>query len=117
MRTKGATEVKPKMLALLEEVAAGEQIEITKQGRVVARLVPARGPHALRGQFSEVARPRTTNCSPPMLAETSGDHGLVGHSCAPMVACRASSAIPSAQDECGPRRIPALRVAARLERR
>lgn len=55
VRTMGATEVKAKMLALLEEVAAGEQIEITKHGRVVARLVPARGPRALRGQFSEVA--------------------------------------------------------------
>lgn len=40
----GAAEVKAKMLALLGEVPAGEQIEITKHGRVVARLVPARGP-------------------------------------------------------------------------
>lgn len=44
-----ATEVKAKILALLDEVAAGEEIEITKHGRTIARLVPARGPHALYG--------------------------------------------------------------------
>jgi antitoxin (DNA-binding transcriptional repressor) of toxin-antitoxin stability system len=31
-------------------------VEITKHGRVVARLVPATGPHALRGRLSGVAR-------------------------------------------------------------
>lgn len=50
-----ATEVKAKILALLDEVANGEQIEITKHGRVVAKLVPAGGPHALRGRFTAVA--------------------------------------------------------------
>jgi len=50
-----ATEVKAKILALLDEVANGEQIEITKHGRVVARLVPANGPHALLGRFTGVA--------------------------------------------------------------
>ncbi len=55
VRTMGATEAKAKMLALLEQVAAGDEVEITKHGRVVARLVPARGPHALKGQFAGVA--------------------------------------------------------------
>lgn len=43
-----ATEAKAKILALLDEVAAGQEVEITKHGRTVARLVPARGPHALK---------------------------------------------------------------------
>lgn len=50
-----ATEAKAKMLALLDKVAAGEEVEITKHGRTVARLVPAAGPHALRGSLIGVA--------------------------------------------------------------
>ncbi len=50
-----ATEAKARILALLDEVADGEEIEITKHGRVVARLVPATGPHALRGVAAGVA--------------------------------------------------------------
>jgi prevent-host-death family protein len=50
-----ATETKAKILALLDEVAAGEEIEITKHGRTVARLVPAAGPQALKGSLSGVA--------------------------------------------------------------
>jgi prevent-host-death family protein len=50
-----ATEVKAKLLGLLDEVASGEDIEITKHGRTVARLVPATGPNALRGRFAGVA--------------------------------------------------------------
>jgi prevent-host-death family protein len=50
-----ATEAKAKILALLDEAASGEEIEITKHGRTVARLVPAHGPHALRGRFAGVA--------------------------------------------------------------
>jgi prevent-host-death family protein len=48
-----ASEAKAKILALLDEVAAGEEIEITKHGRVVARLVPASGPSALRGSLAQ----------------------------------------------------------------
>jgi prevent-host-death family protein len=50
-RKMTATEVKAKILGLLDEVAAGESVEITKHGRTVARLVPARGPRALEGLF------------------------------------------------------------------
>jgi prevent-host-death family protein len=50
-----ATEAKAKILALLDDVAAGEEVEITKRGRVVARLVPATGPHALKGSLVGVA--------------------------------------------------------------
>jgi prevent-host-death family protein len=52
VRQTTATEAKAKLLALLDEVAAGDEIEITKHGRTVARLVPARGAHGLRGRFS-----------------------------------------------------------------
>jgi prevent-host-death family protein len=54
-RTVTATEAKAKILALLDEVAAGDEVEITKHGRTVARLVPARGPQALRAKFAGVA--------------------------------------------------------------
>jgi prevent-host-death family protein len=47
-----ATEVKTKLLALLDEVESGEEIEITRHGRTVARLTPARGPHALKDRFA-----------------------------------------------------------------
>ncbi len=50
-----ATEVKAKILSLLDEVAAGQEVEITKRGRTVARLVPASGPHALKGSLVGVA--------------------------------------------------------------
>jgi prevent-host-death family protein len=50
-----ATEVKAKLLALLDEVELGEEIEITRHGQTVARLAPARGPHALKGRFTGVA--------------------------------------------------------------
>jgi prevent-host-death family protein len=50
-----ATEAKAKLLALLDEAAAGEEIEITKHGRTVARLAPATGPQSLKGSFAGLA--------------------------------------------------------------
>jgi prevent-host-death family protein len=50
-----ATVAKAKLLALLDEAAAGDEVEITKHGRVVARLVPATGPNALRGKLAGTA--------------------------------------------------------------
>jgi prevent-host-death family protein len=35
-----ATELKARVLAVLDDVATGEEVEITKHGRLVARLVP-----------------------------------------------------------------------------
>lgn len=55
-RQMTATEVKAGILRLLDEVAAGEEVEITKHGRPVARLVPAPGPHSLRGSMVGIAR-------------------------------------------------------------
>jgi prevent-host-death family protein len=54
-RRMTATEVKAKILALLDEAAAGDEVEITKHGRTVARLVPATGPHTLEGSLTGVA--------------------------------------------------------------
>jgi prevent-host-death family protein len=50
-----ATDAKARILALLDQVAAGQEVEITKRGTVVARLVPAGGAHGLRGRFADVA--------------------------------------------------------------
>jgi len=50
-----ATEAKAKILALLDEVAAGDEVEITKHGKTVARLVPAGGSQALRGSLEGIA--------------------------------------------------------------
>ncbi|HYN31547.1 MAG TPA: type II toxin-antitoxin system prevent-host-death family antitoxin [Ilumatobacteraceae bacterium] len=54
-RQMTATEVKAKILSLLDEVSNGEEIEITKHGRTVARLVPATGSAPLKGRFQGVA--------------------------------------------------------------
>ena len=51
-KTVTATEAKARILALLDEVEAGEEVEITRHGRLVARLVPARGGRALKGKFA-----------------------------------------------------------------
>jgi prevent-host-death family protein len=56
-----ATEAKAKILSLLDQVAAGQEVEITKHGRVVARLVPATGPHALKGSLVGVAMTTTSD--------------------------------------------------------
>ena len=44
-----------KLLSVLDAVAAGDVIEITKHGRTVARLVPAKGPSSLKGKLAGVA--------------------------------------------------------------
>jgi prevent-host-death family protein len=62
-----ATQAKATLLALLDDVAAGDQIEITKHGHTVARLVPATGPRSLKGRLVGVAR---TACAEPELFST-----------------------------------------------
>ena len=51
-----ATAAKASFLRLLDEAAAGEEIEITRHGRPVARLVPPAGPRSLEGMFQGQAR-------------------------------------------------------------
>jgi prevent-host-death family protein len=43
MRTVGAYEAKTNLAKLLDEVAAGRVVTITRHGREVARLVPPQG--------------------------------------------------------------------------
>lgn len=50
-----ATDAKETILRLLDDAAAGEEIEITRHGRPVARLVPASGARSLEGSFDGVA--------------------------------------------------------------
>lgn len=50
-----ATHAKATILRLLDDVAAGEEIEITRHGRPVARLLPASGARSLKGSFEGVA--------------------------------------------------------------
>lgn len=50
-----ATTAKGTFLRLLDEAAAGEEIEITRHGRPVARLVPPAGARSLEGCFEGVA--------------------------------------------------------------
>jgi prevent-host-death family protein len=47
-----ATQAKTQLLAVLDEVQGGETLEITRHGRVIARLVPASGSHALRARHA-----------------------------------------------------------------
>lgn len=54
-RKMTATQAKAKLLALLDDVQAGEEIEITRHGMTVARLISARGPHSLKGRLAGVA--------------------------------------------------------------
>lgn len=54
-RRMTATEAKAKILAVLDDVERGDEVEITKHGRIVARLVPARGPQTLKGSLARVA--------------------------------------------------------------
>jgi prevent-host-death family protein len=50
-----ATQAKARILALLDDVSAGEEVEITRHGRTVARIVPATGGRAARGALVGVA--------------------------------------------------------------
>jgi len=55
IRKVTATDAKTKILRLLDAAEGGEEIEITRHGRPVARLVPASGARSLKGSFEGVA--------------------------------------------------------------
>jgi prevent-host-death family protein len=55
-RKVNATAAKAGFLRLLDEAAAGEEIEITRHGRPVARLVPPTGTRTLEGLFQGRAK-------------------------------------------------------------
>jgi len=50
-----ATDAKARFLQLLDEVETGEQIEITRRGKTIARLVPARSRRPAPGFLAGVA--------------------------------------------------------------
>lgn len=54
-RQVSVAQAKAQFLALLNYVAGGDEVEITKHGLAVARLVPAIGFVALRGRFAGIA--------------------------------------------------------------
>lgn len=54
-RTVTITDAKAHLLSLIDSVVDGEEIEITRHGRTVARLVPANGPRAMRGALAGTA--------------------------------------------------------------
>jgi prevent-host-death family protein len=56
-----ATQAKAQLLGLLDAVASGEEVEITRHGRTVARLVAARGASAVRGSWIGRARSAATD--------------------------------------------------------
>ena len=56
VRQVTATEAKTHLLRLLDQVSAGDEVEITKHGRTVARLVAARGPARAKGSWAGRAR-------------------------------------------------------------
>jgi len=56
-----ATDAKATILRLLDEAASGEEIEITKHGRPVARLVPPLGARTLKGSCTGIAKATATD--------------------------------------------------------
>ena len=46
------THTKARLLSLIDDVERGAEIEITRHGRVVARLVPPKGPRSMRGSLT-----------------------------------------------------------------
>ena len=55
VREMTATELKAQILAVLDRVADGEEVVITKHGHTIARLVPARRASKLRGCMAGIA--------------------------------------------------------------
>ncbi len=49
------TDAKAHLLALIDEVVDGEEIELIRHGRPVARLVPTTGSNRMRGALTGIA--------------------------------------------------------------
>ena len=67
MKTVTATEAKAKLLALLDEVEQGEEIDIRRRGVTIATIVPMRRQLSLKGSLAAVTRrtDRMTSFYPP----------------------------------------------------
>jgi prevent-host-death family protein len=61
VRQLTATDVKAKLLAVLDEVAAGDEVEITRHGRTIAKIVPAKNAGGLKGRLRRVASSAATD--------------------------------------------------------
>ena len=46
------TEAKAKLPSVVDEVEQGEEIEITRHGRTVAKIIPVKSHHDLKGLFA-----------------------------------------------------------------
>jgi prevent-host-death family protein len=58
MKTVGLFEAKQKLSELVERASEGEQIGITRRGKLAAMLAPARTSHSLREAFANIERIR-----------------------------------------------------------
>jgi prevent-host-death family protein len=58
MRTVGLFEAKQKLSELVERASEGEQIGITRRGKVAAVIVPARNNVSLKEAFAAIERIR-----------------------------------------------------------
>jgi prevent-host-death family protein len=58
MRTVGLFEAKQKLSELVERASDGEQIGITRRGKLAAVLTPVRNTGTLRDAFAEIERIR-----------------------------------------------------------
>jgi len=58
MRTLGLFEAKQKLSELVERAAEGEQIGITRRGKLAAMIVPARNDVSLKEVFADIERIR-----------------------------------------------------------
>lgn len=54
MRTLGIAELKDNINEVLHEVEHGEIVEVTRDGQLVARLLPARGPGLSQSEIREI---------------------------------------------------------------
>jgi prevent-host-death family protein len=54
MRTLGIAELRDNISEILHEVEQGEIVEVTRDGQLVARLVPARGPGLSPSEIEEI---------------------------------------------------------------
>ena len=58
MKTVGLFEAKQKLSDLVERAGEGEQIGITRRGKLTAMLVPARNSVSLKEAFADIERIR-----------------------------------------------------------
>jgi prevent-host-death family protein len=58
MRTVGLFEAKQKLSELVERASEGEQIGITRRGKLAAVIVPARSETSLKEAFAQIDRIR-----------------------------------------------------------